>query len=152
MNTLTSKAQIRPMANRASLTMATFTALALMALSASVSPAHADPRGQIEARESFGGQGYHESYHEDQFARADPIFKRIDFTRARIDRLSDHRAISRFEARRLNDRLDDIAFDARLALRGPRTDHRLLASADLRLERLTDRLDEARFRRADWRG
>jgi hypothetical protein len=126
---------------------ATFAAMALIALSLAPQASNASPNDGVNVRISVG-QGYHA---EGPGLRADPIFRRIGETRARIDRLEDRRLISRFEARRYNQGLDEIAFDARAALAGRRTDHRLLASADMRLERLDDRLDDRRFQRTSWR-
>jgi hypothetical protein len=142
----TSKTKALSISGHAGKTMATFTALALLAMSAGLTPAHAAPGARVDVRVNLGGHGYH----EDQMVRQDPIFRRIGMTRARIDHLLDRRAISRFEARRLNEKLDEIAFDARLALQGRRTDRRLLVSAEMRLDDVTDRLDDTRFRRVTW--
>jgi hypothetical protein len=126
---------------------ATFAVMAAIALTLAPQTSNAAPRAAVDVRIGVG-QSYHS---EGPALRADPIFRRISETRARIDRLSDRRLISRFEARRYNDNLDEIAFDARAALKGHRTDHRLLASADMRLERLDDRLEDKRFHKASWR-
>jgi hypothetical protein len=126
---------------------ATFAAMAAIALTFAPQASNAAPHAAVDVRIGVG-QSYHS---EGPALRADPIFRRISETRARVDRLSDRRMISRLDARRYNQNLDEIAFDARAALKGHRTDHRLLASADMRLERLDNRLDDKRFQKASWR-